>query len=576
MLLNDYLVTLGLDGFKEFICDKYDECQMKEAIRAYAERQRDINFTCTREEEIDFGGVVEYLCGNFHDDVVQRLTGETKDIRDRAHANVVAKAVAYAKVNTSIQENRVKKMVNDAFNILQCFYDRKLSREHKLLATRIADDVEQSTARQLAKQTTTIIHAIEKNVDLSPLAHDKARALAKEGRLDVLGEALTDFTETVSATHELRGYYGFEPKKVNGKQELVSVPLTDEAQKLYPPHFKCNGRAYIGDSKIGNVTPEIIEYANNHQLTIQLVVEDACKFLGTYIDPQQCEVAEIIGKKILIPPEPFPPAMAYSIIIDDVTHYEYILLRTKERFEDGTVILTNEEQNIPFKLRVQANPLAKKANFTFTVNGGSNEDHLKYSRFLKAARAKGRLKIHHLESGKNLLEANCDEHRSSEYMERLDSEISFLESMVALETYFKVKINVPERFAPEDVDLVHYVAAIIQGCDVRGRWSKYEATMTIVSQTKKNLTALMDKPYSLTYVGSVTVNIFGHSLTYPCMRTLLAAKLEKPQKIMLLLKALEEGDELKIVFVPGNESGTGEYVDRLDKTTDESNTNGGI
>lgn len=306
------------------------------------------------------------------------------------------------------------------------------------------------------------------------------------------------------------------------------------------------------------------------------MVEDACKFLGTYIDPQQCEVAEIIGKKILIPPEPFPPAMAYSIIIDDVTHYEYILLRTKERFEDGTVILTNEEQNIPFKLRVQANPLAKKANFTFTVNGDSNEDHLKYSRFLKAARAKGRLKIHHLESGKNLLEANCDEHRSSEYMERLDSEISFLESMVALETYFKIKINVPERFAPEDVDLVHYVAAIIQGCDVRGRWSKYEATMTIVSQTKKNLTALMDKPYSLTYVGSVTVNIFGHSLTYPCMRTLLAAKLEKPQKIMLLLKALEEGDELKIVFVPGNESGTGEYVDRLYKTTDESNTNGGI
>lgn len=109
MLLNDYLVTLGLDGFKEYICDKYDECQMKEAIRAYAESQRGINFTCTREEEIDFGGVVEYLCGNFHDDVVQRLTGKTKDIRDRAHADVVAKAVAYAKVNTSSQENREKR-----------------------------------------------------------------------------------------------------------------------------------------------------------------------------------------------------------------------------------------------------------------------------------------------------------------------------------------------------------------------------------------------------------------------------------------------------------------------------------
>lgn len=198
-------------------------------------------------------------------------------------------------------------------------------------------------------------------------------------------------------------------------------------------------------------------------------------------------------------------------------------------------------------------------------------EHLKYSRFLKAARAKGRLKIHHLESGNNLLEANCDELGSSEYMERLDSEIAFLESMVALETYFKVKIDVPERFAPEDVDLVHYVATIIQGGDVRGRWSRYETNMTIVPQTKKNLTASMDKPYSLTYVGSATVNIFGNSLTYPCMRTLLSVKLEKPKKIALLLEALEEGDELKMVFIPGDESGTGEFVDRLDTMKDEDN-----
>lgn len=567
MLLRDYLVTLGLDGLKEFISDQYNEHQIAEAIREYVERQQDINFTCTREEEIDFGGVVEYLCSNFHDDIEQRLTGETSEIRGRAHKRIVAKAVAYSKAHTSIQENRVKEIVNDALNILRSFYDRKLSRQLKLLATRIADDVEQNTARLLDKQTTTIIQAIENCADSSPLSHDKARALAQEGRLDVIGEALTDFTETVSATHCLKGYYGFEPKRINGKQELVSVPLTDEAQRLYPPHFKCNGRAYIGDREIGDVTPEIIEYANNHQLTIRLVVEDACKFLGSYIDPQQCEVAEIIGEEILLPPNPFPEAMAYSIIIDDITYYEYILLRTKERFEDGTIIFTNEEQNIPFKLKIQVNPFTGKLNFTFTISGNSNMEHLKYTRFLKAARAKGRLKIHHLESGNNLLEANCDDLGASEYMERLDSEIAFLESMVALENYFKVKIDVPACFAPEEVDLVHYVATIIQGGDVRGHWSRYETNMTIVPQTKKNLTA--DKPYSLTYVGSATVNIFGNSLTYPCIRTLLSVKLEKPKKTALLLEALEEGDDLKVVFIPGDESGIGEYIDRLDKTESE-------
>lgn len=573
MMLRDYLVTLGLDGLKEFIGVKYNEHQMAEAIRTYVERQRDINFTCTRDEEIDFGGVVEYLCGNFHDDIEKRLTGVTSEIRGRAHKDIVAKAVSYAEAHTSLQEDRVKKMVNDSLNILRDFYDRKLSRELKFLATRIAEDVEQNTARQLDEQTATFIQAIEKNAVLSPLSHNRVRTLAKEGRLDVLGEMLTDFTDTVSATHTLKGYYAFEPKKVNGKQELVSVPLTDEAQRLYPPHFKCNGRAYIGDREIGNVTPEILEYANNHQLTIRLVVESACKFLGTYIDPQQCEAEEIIGEEMLLPPDPFPEAMAYSIIIDDITYYEHILLRIKERFEDGTVIFTNEGQNIPFQVKIQVNPLTKKTNFTFAIIEGSNMEHLKYSLFLKAAHAKGRLKIHHLDSGNNLLEANCDELVSDEYIKRLDSEVAFLENLIALETYFEEKIDVPERFTLEDVNLVHYVAAIIRGDDVRGRWSKYETNMTIVPQTKKNLTASMDKPYSLTYVGSATVNIFGHSLTYPFMRTLLSVKLEKPKKIELLLEALEEGDDLKLVFIPSAESGIGEYVDRMDKTTDKNSVN---
>ena len=107
MPLHDYFVTLGLDGFKGFIGDNYSKHQMEEAIRAYVARQRDINFTCTQEEEIDFGGVVEYLCGNFHDDIEQRLTGETSEIRGRAHKDIVAKAVSYA--NTHIYPRKARK-----------------------------------------------------------------------------------------------------------------------------------------------------------------------------------------------------------------------------------------------------------------------------------------------------------------------------------------------------------------------------------------------------------------------------------------------------------------------------------
>lgn len=181
--------------------------------------------------------------------------------------------------------------------------------------------------------------------------------------------------------------------------------------------------------------------------------------------------------------------------------YQRMSVRVNERFEDGTVIFTNEEQNTPFKIRIQANPITSNVSFTFAINGGSNSDHLKYSQFLKAARSIGRLKVHHLNSGNNLLEANCSEAESSEYMERLDSEIAFLENIVALENYFGIRIDVPERFAPDEVDLVRYVAAIVQGEEICGGWSRYEiigrgerAAMSemrrIVQQRTKSVTVI--------------------------------------------------------------------------------------
>lgn len=315
--------------------------------------------------------------------------------------------------------------------------------------------------------------------------------------------------------------------------------------------------------KIGNLSTDIIEYANNHQLPIHLVVESACKFLGTYTDPQQCEAQAIIGKEYLLPPKPFPEAMAYSIVIDDITYYEYLLIRTKERFEDGTAVFTNETQEIPFRIKFQVDPNTRSANFNFTIKGGSNSDHLRYERFLRAAHSKGHLKIHHLESGKNLLEVSCNAAESEKYIDTLNREIAFLENMVTIEHYFDEVINVPEQITLEDVRLIRYVATLLQGKEVRNHWRKYETTMTIASQTKQNMRAEMDKSYSLTYVGTTTVNIFGHSLTYPIMRTFCSVRLENPEKVTKLLGILEEGEDISIVFIPGEETGIGEYVDQL-------------
>jgi len=54
------------------------------------------------------------------------------------------------------------------------------------------------------------------------------------------------------------------------------------------------------------------------------------------------------------------------------------------------------------------------------------------------------------------------------------------------------------------------------------------------------------------------------------MRTLISAKLENPNKISKLLDILEIGESISIVFIPGEENGTGEYVDKLGPTINDA------
>ena len=50
------------------------------------------------------------------------------------------------------------------------------------------------------------------------------------------------------------------------------------------------------------------------------------------------------------------------------------------------------------------------------------------------------------------------------------------------------------------------------------------------------------------------------------MRTLCSVKLENPEKVTKLLDILEEGEDIPMVFIPGEETGIGEYVDQLGET----------
>ena len=204
-------------------------------------------------------------------------------------------------------------------------------------------------------------------------AYEKLNTLSKQ------------FQNQLGTQHPLYPYYQFTPSQ-EYEGNLVSSPLRDDARKKYPPRFVLNGIAKIGDDKINELSPEIIEYANRHQLSISLEIHSATKYLGEEKDPIQTEAESLIGATLIKEPRKFSEPRPYSIRIDNTPIFDYIELGVSEILEDKSVVVTNEKQQSPLiNIRLVFNVYTHNIGVSMTAVDHSNETLLRYVTLMKAA-----------------------------------------------------------------------------------------------------------------------------------------------------------------------------------------------
>lgn len=195
------------------------------------------------------------------------------------NSSIVEKSNHYARANTSLTQKRVNRFVSGALNILRSFCDKQLPKELRHLSTRIADDVTSSMTIQHAEQTEhieSVIHAaVREAVQASPLSPEKGLEYAKSGQLNTIGEHMTDYFHTISSQHILFPHYGYGPQHKGQKINVVSVPMTEEAKRIYPPHFKCNGTLTIEGRTVPYPTPELFQFGlaeSQHIFLIKIII----------------------------------------------------------------------------------------------------------------------------------------------------------------------------------------------------------------------------------------------------------------------------------------------------------------
>jgi len=566
-MLIDYIVGIGLDAVKDRVIALEEQQAVRDKLKAFLERQSKLNESCTLEEELDFGGLTKYIRDELIGDVRIRLFGET-DERHAARTAIISKAVAYSQSKTKLSKRRAINLTADAIDILRCFYREKINRDLLFIATEIEDTIIENVTGQLSEQTQQLASVITKSgvqtiqavrdcVDsLSLMSIDRNLQLMKNGSIGDVESNATDWIRSLSGGHILFPDYGYDIKSIGGKLQLQSIPLSNAAIKKYPPKMNFVGTVRLGDRYVKQLSTGIIDYSNRHQIPIIIDIQEARKLLGDIPDPVQHEAEKLIGKELTIPPKPFPEAFPCSVSLDGNVEFEYFLFRAQEILDDGTIVISNCEQSeFPFRISMKANLSEQKMDFSICTDNPNNKDLLRYVRFMKKASAGATLTIKVLSIGQTLAGGKLNRFEYQCGFSTINEEILFLEKIVSIEDYFGISINIPSEILSDDYDTLCYISTLISGGKFSGNWNSVEFSFELTEDFKNKIEEMDDSKYSISYVGSIDIPLYGEQYHMPVARTYEQVQINDIAKSKQKAAVLDVGDTIKVVYIPGESNG---------------------
>lgn len=541
---------------KDKIIDQSSSREIQERIRNYLKRQSSLNFYVSLEEEIDFEGLSDYIRGNMIEDIKMRCFGNKRE-RGMARESLVSKARIYASVKTDISTKRAIKIVTDIADVLYQYYRSKANRELLFIAGEIEDSIQEEHVKTRELVISKSEHLEDMIRNNTALSIDNSLKQIAVGDIKDVENNLGSYMNAISAKHTLFPYFGFRMTKEN---KITSVALTEDAKIKYPEKFKITAsNVKLGHRSITDTSSDILEQAYRHQLPIYIEVKNAQKYLGDFLDPIQREAEEMVGTTAIMKPPEFPKAFPCCVKIGEEIIAPYILLRLKEILDNEILVITNDEQkNFPFRIVIKISPSTSDLTFTITPSNPSNKESLMYKKFLKRVMDGVDVSVWLLEENQRFL------HGIVEYStdEDLDDEIDFLEKITTIEEYFSERIDIPETVTRGEWNVVIRLYNLING-EYRGSMDKVNFTFELSDENRERFLELTDQDYVIAYTAEGVFSVFDKEFVLPIFREYQPVKIDNLERLKKKVDILDNGDQLKLVYVPGTNKKTCNYVDKI-------------
>ena len=555
--LLEELLNIGVGVAKSKTNEKIDEHKLKKDLEDYILSKKKYFDLCSIDEEFDFEGLLDYVSNNLIEDMMIRVFSISRNERDNARNTIINNGLQFSQANTKESKAKVTKLVANCIDIIRDFYKKQLTIKEYFLCSEIVDDVVENLTDKIDESNELILSSQK---ELAEYSSDNFVRLVNNNQLNLVETKINNLFNIISTQHKLYPEYGYSLNQ--GK--LISVPLQENSIQKYPPIMDIKADLQIGEyiNYFNGLDP--LDFSYRHQLDMIIQVKDARKLLGSIEDPCQYEAERMIGENLVLKHKEFPPAFPCSIKVGGKTYFEYVLLRTKEILDDGTYIVTNDEQrnakvNFEFRFKTEGERIF---SFTSHAKNMNSKEHLNDSMFIRDVVMKKEFSIYSYDLQKEV--AKSLEYHESDYDTTLiDFEIDLYTRLCLIESYFDVIFDLPEKIEVNQYKIIFSLSELIKNNNKSISWKGTELTIQFGSLAKNNISDFSE-PVSFLADGENNVELFGQILRFSHRRVYKSAIMRDYERKSKMIQLLEGDETIPVKFDPGEDDAYYDIIQRID------------
>ena len=338
----------------------------------------------------------------------------------------------------------------------------------------------------------------------------------------------------------------------DGKLDIYSEPINEEARQRYPQRVKAKARI---DIPTGMSFQEALNRARISQVPINIEMLDMQKMLGNEIDPFQDRFQEEWKKRrYKIVPAELPAGKNCEIGIENSPYRYNTVMRIQPVDPDAQIMkISNEEYSKDFILTLIYHIDTKSIDFSYNFNGKTWSSVRKFLNFMKVAIPENKLYVRLIEENQDLFSVKLDRILFGDEYGSIDYNLEIAKRLVMIEEQYGIQFATDQDISNEEIELVWLLSNSIMGKPSGFTWENFKMTANFCLEQSENL----DVDACLEFKEVVKMVILGKEIGNLVIKVKLnSVKIANIDEVKESVK-MHKTEQIPIVLVPGSKGNRG-------------------